>query len=327
MSEEGMVSSDTRDLYRELMMRMLRVRYFEERVKELYREGLIHGTLHLCVGEEASVIGATSALQKEDYILTTHRGHGECIGKGADVRRMMAEILGRENSTNGGVGGSMHITDISRGIIGSNGIVGAGAPTACGAALSIKLQGIADRVAVSFFGDGAINSGGVLESFNLAVAWQLPVVFILINNHYAVSTPPEKASGNTDFAGRARAFGLQTFSADGNDVLAVRHAVEEARAYTAGGQGPSMVYLTTYRLSGHSRSDKNVYRTEEEMQYWRERGPIVRFREMLLSQGIFPEEEICRMETEAREEIEEAVRYAKAQPYPVPGHMEERVYM
>ena len=162
-----MTNFSDRNFYKELMIRMLRVNRFEEAARALFGKGQVHGTLHLCVGEEASVIGSTAALKEQDYILTTHRGHGECIGKGADLKAMMAEILGRASGTNRGIGGSMHICDLSHGIIGSNGIVGAGTPTACGAALTIKLKKIPDRVSVSFFGDGAANSGGVLESMNL----------------------------------------------------------------------------------------------------------------------------------------------------------------
>lgn len=322
-----MTASYNKEFYLDLLQKMLKVNRFEESVKALYARGLIHGTLHLCVGEEASVVGSTAALKKDDYILTTHRGHGECIGKGADVRLMMAEILGRASGTNGGIGGSMHICDKSCGVIGSNGIVGAGVPTACGAALSIRLKKIPDRVSVSFFGDGAANSGAVLESMNLAGAWKLPVIFILEDNHYAVSTPVERSAADPDFKKRGTAFGFLTCEADGNDVLEVYETVSRARAAVLEEGRPAFVILHTYRISGHSRSDQNVYRTEKEMQYWKDNGPIVRFRDFLLKEEIFSENELETIEAAAEREMKDVVSWALRQPYPEPDGMEERVYV
>ena len=320
-----MTHSYTKDFYRDLLVNMLRVNRFEEAVKALYGRGLIHGTLHLCVGEEASVIGSTAALKAQDYILTTHRGHGECIGKGADLKAMMAEILGRAAGTNHGIGGSMHICDLEHGVIGSNGIVGAGVPTACGAALTILLKKIPDRVAVSYFGDGAANAGTVMESMNLAGLWKLPVIFILMDNHYAVSTPVERSAADPDLTKRGIPFGLKTYEADGNDVLAVYEAVADARASVLQGDGPCFIVLHTYRISGHSRSDQNVYRTEEELQYWKENGPIVRFREHLLKEG-FSDKELDALEASVEREIEDVVTWALRQPLPDTDGMEELVY-
>ena len=322
-----MTFSYTKGFYRDLLLNMLRVRYFEEAVKALYARGLIHGTLHLCVGEEASVIGSTAALKKGDYILTTHRGHGECIGKGADLKAMMAEILGRAAGTNHGIGGSMHICDPEHGVIGSNGIVGAGVPTACGAALSIRLKKIPDRVAVSFFGDGAANAGTVLESMNLAGIWKLPIIFILEDNHYAVSTPVERSAADPDLTKRGIPFGLKTSEADGNDVLAVYEAVAEARASVLRGEGPCLVVLHTYRISGHSRSDQNVYRSEDEIRYWEEHGPIVRFRRCLSEEEVFTEKELDVMDASVEREIADVVTWALRQPYPDTDGMEELVYV
>ncbi len=321
-----MTHSYTKDFYRDLLVDMLRVNRFEEAVKALYGRGLIHGTLHLCVGEEASVIGSTAALKSRDYILTTHRGHGECIGKGADLKAMMAEILGRAAGTNHGIGGSMHICDLEHGVIGSNGIVGAGVPTACGAALTILLKKIPDQVAVSFFGDGAANAGTVMESMNLAGLWKLPVIFILMDNHYAVSTPVERSAADPDLTKRGIPFGLKTYEADGNDVLAVYEAVADARASVLQGDGPCFIVLHTYRISGHSRSDQNVYRTEEELQYWKENGPIVRFREYLLKEEGFSDKELDALEASVEREIEDVVTWALRQPLPDTDGMEELVY-
>ena len=321
-----MTHSYTKDLHRDLLLNMLRVNRFEEAVKALYGRGLIHGTLHLCVGEEASVIGSTAALKTQDYILTTHRGHGECIGKGADLKAMMAEILGRAAGTNHGIGGSMHICDLDHGVIGSNGIVGAGVPTACGAALTILLKKIPDRVAVSYFGDGAANTGTVMESMNLAGLWKLPVIFILEDNHYAVSTPVERSAADPDLTKRGIPFGLKTYEADGNDVLAVYDVVASARASVVQGNGPCFIVLHTYRISGHSRSDQNIYRTEEELQYWKEHGPIVRFREYLLKEGGLSEKELDALEASVEREIEDVVTWALRQPLPDTDGMEELVY-
>ena len=322
-----MTNFSDRNFYKELMIRMLRVNRFEEAAKALFGKGQVHGTLHLCVGEEASVIGSTAALKEQDYILTTHRGHGECIGKGADLKAMMAEILGRASGTNRGIGGSMHICDLSHGIIGSNGIVGAGTPTACGAALTIKLKKIPDRISVSYFGDGAANSGGVLESMNLAGAWKLPIIFICIDNYYAVSTKVTEAAGDPDLTKRALPSGLKSFEADGNDVLAVYNTVSDARKHVIECGEPCFVVLHTYRISGHSRSDHNSYRTEQEMAYWREKGPILRYGRWLVENGVFSEEEIAEMNAAVDSEMDDVVSWALKQPYPAAEGLEEMVYV
>lgn len=316
-----------KDFYRELMIRMMRVNRFEEAAKALFSKGMVHGTLHLCVGEEASVVGSTAALKEQDYILTTHRGHGESIGKGADMRAMMAEILGRASGTNGGIGGSMHVCDLAHGVIGSNGIVGAGTPTACGAALTIKLKKLQDRVSVSFFGDGAANSGGVLESMNLAGVWKLPIIFVCIDNYYAVSTPVARASADPDLTKRAIPFGMKAFEADGNDVLAVYETMSEARKHVIGQGGPCLVVLHTYRISGHSRSDHNCYRTEQEMEAWKAKGPILRFGNWLEENGLFSRDEINEMGAAVDREIEDVVSWALKQPYPETDGLEDMVYV
>lgn len=299
---------------RELMLRMMKVRTFEEEVRRLYYEGAVHGTLHLCVGQEAADIGSTAVLKKEDFVFPTHRGHGVCIGKGTDMKKMMAEILGRRTGTNLGRGGSMHICDAENGIIGSNGVVGANAPIACGAALTIRQKKQEDRVSVCFTGDGAANSGAVLESMNLAGLWKLPVIFVLMENHYAVSTLVENASANPDFTKRAEIFNLNCFETDGNDILAVRDIMRQARQKVLEDRRPCLVVEHTYRISGHSKSDANKYRTAEEIRYWEERGPIIRFSEKLISEGMFIRQEIDEILAEARTAVGEAVDFALQSP-------------
>ncbi|MDO4960384.1 MAG: thiamine pyrophosphate-dependent dehydrogenase E1 component subunit alpha [Eubacteriales bacterium] len=308
------MKTDNKNFYKELMLRMCRVRQFEEEVKRLYGEGAVHGTLHLCMGEEAVDVGSTYYLKDGDYVFATHRGHGICIGRGVDLSKMMAEILGRSTGTNFGRGGSMHICDIDKGIIGCNGVVGANAPTACGAALSIKLKKEEDRVAVCFTGDGAANTGALLESMNLAGVWKLPVIFVLIENHYAVSTVVERASADTDFTKRAEPFGLGCFETDGNDVLSVAETMEKARRFVIENKKPCLVVEHTYRVSGHSRSDQNKYRSPEEIQYWDEHGPINRFTDSLISEGLFTEAEINSIKSQAEAEMKAAVEFAVNSP-------------
>ena len=305
---------------------MMTVNKFEEVAFWLFGQGLVHGTMHLSIGEEATGVGTTAALTKDDYMLATHRGHGQALGKGVNINDMMAEILARGTGTNHGKGGSMHICDFDNGILGANGIVGANGPIACGAALTIKMKKIPNRVCAAFFGDGASNEGAILESMNLAAAWDLPVMFILTNNTYGMSTPLEHVVKNKDLKQRAGAFGFKAYECDGNDVLAVYETVKEAREYVVAGNGPVLVVEHTYRTSGHSKSDGNLYRTKEEIQYWKDHNPIKRFREFLTGEGIFTGEEIDAMQAEADKLVNDAVEYAKAQPQPVVADLEADVY-
>ena len=315
-----------REFLRELMVRMMTVNRFEERIHELFGQGLVHGTMHLCIGEEATGVGTGAALKKDDYMLATHRGHGHALGRGVDIRAMMAEMLGRAGGTNHGKGGSMHICDFDNGILGANGIVGANGPIACGAALTIKMKKIPDRVCAAYLGDGASNEGAILESMNLAAAWDLPVMFILTNNTYGLSTPIERAVRNTDLAQRAAAFGFPAWECDGNDVLAVYETVKKARDYVIAEKGPVLVVEHTYRTSGHSKSDKNLYRSQEEIWYWEEQNPIIRFRSFLLEKGIFSQEEIDGMGKEADQAVQDAVDYGMSCPEPFADSLERDVY-
>ena len=305
--------------------RMLLVRGFEERVNSLFQEGLLHGTAHLCIGEEAAVIGTGFALEAQDYLLATHRGHGQAMGKPLDVNAMMAEMLGKACGTNGGRGGSMHIADLDKNMLGANGIVGANAPIACGAGLSIKLRGEKDRVVLCYLGDGSFNQGAVHEALNLAAAWALPVLFACINNGYGMSTPLCKASKETDLKKRAEAYGMRAFEADGNDVLDVYKTVREARRYTLLENAPAFILEHTYRTCGHSKSDKNKYRTREEIARWEAQNPISKFASTLLASGASAEE-LKGKEKAASDAIDEAVRFATACEPPRTEDVEGLVY-
>ena len=317
---------ENKEFLQELMVRMMTVNKFEEQAFWLFGQGLVHGTMHLSIGEEATGVGTTAALTKEDYMLATHRGHGQALGKGVDLNSMMAEILARATGTNHGKGGSMHICDFDNGILGANGIVGANGPIACGAALTSKMKNIPNRVCAAFFGDGASNEGAILESMNLAAAWDLPVMFILTNNTYGMSTPLDRVVKNKDLKQRAAAFGFKAYECDGNDVLAVYETVKEAREYVVAGNGPVLVVEHTYRTSGHSKSDGNLYRTKEEIKYWADRNPIIRFRQFLTENNIFTNEEIDAMQASADKAIADAIEYAKAQPQPEVADLEADVY-
>lgn len=293
---------------------MLCIRRFEEKAEELYMAGKIWGTFHLYIGEEAVATGACFALRPEDYITSTHRGHGHCIAKGADVKKMMAELMGKATGYCYGLGGSMHIADLEGGNLGATGIVGSAIPIAVGAALACKLKRN-NRVVLCFFGDGAANTGAFHEAVNLAAVFKLPVVFLCENNLYAMSFPVQKAFAIPDIAERAKGYGIPGVTVDGMDVLAVYEATKEAVERARQGLGPTLVEARTYRFRGHSKSDKGVYRTKEEVKMWMERCPIRRFRAHLLEEGV-PEETLQGLEKKAEELIEEAVRFAEESPEP-----------
>lgn len=287
---------------------MWRTRVFEEAVDDLFARGLMHGTMHLSIGQEASAVGSCIALTNEDQITSTHRGHGHCIAKGADINRMMAELLAKENGYCKGRGGSMHIADMATGNLGANGIVAGGTTIATGAALSNKMQG-SDRVAVCFHGDGAVGEGAWHEALTLASMWDLPVVFICENNKYGMSMNSEKAYKVENIAEKAAGFGIPGITVDGNDIKAVYEAVSEAVARARRGEGPTLVEAKTYRWKGHSKSDKNLYRTKEEIESWRQKDPIARFSHEVLEAGLFSQEELNAIQDEARNIIKEAVKF------------------
>ena len=304
---------------------MLLIRRFEEQVDEFLSQGVIHGTGHLYIGEEAAAVGACSAIRGDDYITSTHRGHGHCIAKGADLNRMMAELFGKQTGYCGGKGGSMHIADVETGNLGANGIVGGSIGIACGAGITCTLKGL-NRVVVCFFGDGALNQGIFHESANLAAVWRLPVVFVCENNQYAMSTSKQSAFSLTDLSRRAVAYDMPGTRVDGNDVLAVYGAVVDAAARARGGEGPSLIVAETYRWKGHSRSDADRYRSREEVEQWKGRCPIQRFRDYLVDEGRASEEECNRIDVSARGRIAEAVVFAEESPFPCESALEEHVY-
>lgn len=315
----------TAEAARHALHTMWSIRRFEEAVDDLFARGLMHGTMHLSIGQEASATGVCMALRSDDAITSTHRGHGHCIGKGADLTRMMAELLAKETGYCRGRGGSMHIADVATGNLGANGIVAGGIPIATGAALAYKMRG-EDRVVACFFGDGATNEGAFHEAVNLAAIWKLPVVFICENNKYGMSFSTEKSMAVENIADRAAAYGIPGVTVDGNDVSAVyeatRTAVERARA----GEGPTLVENLTYRWKGHSKSDKNLYRTKEEISEWRALDPILRFEAELKESGLLTDEDIQAVRTLAMEEMRDAVRTANAAPDADPSDLLDAVF-
>ncbi len=308
-----------------LLEKMMLSRKFEESVQYYFSLGMIHGTTHLGIGEEATAAGTCLALHPGDDMFATHRGHSAAICKGVDVRRMMAEIFGRETGVCRGRGGSMHIADRDVGALGSNGIVGPSVALACGAAFAHKYRG-EEAVSAAFFGDGATNEGIFHESMNLASVWGLPVLFVCTNNLYGMSTHISRAMKNTEIADRAKPYLMKSFTVDGNDAEAVFDIVTEARDYAVSSCEPVLIVENTYRISGHSKSDGNQYRTKEEIQRWKQRDPVRLHREKLLARGIATEEEISLVDRQTTEEIEKAVRFAIESPYPKVEDIYEDVY-
>ncbi|MDH5787349.1 MAG: thiamine pyrophosphate-dependent dehydrogenase E1 component subunit alpha, partial [Candidatus Bathyarchaeota archaeon] len=297
----------------------------EEKVFELYGQNLVPGTIHLYAGQEAIAVGVCSNLGKDDYITSTHRGHGHCIAKGADLKRTMAEILGKETGYCKGKGGSMHIADFNIGMLGATAVVGAGLPIAVGAGLSIKLRKT-DQIVACFFGEGASNQGTFHESINLASTWKLPVIFVCENNLYAMGTRQSIAMNVENIADRAVAYGIPGVVVDGNDVLAVYEAVQKGVERAKKGEGPTLIECKTYRQKGHSRVDPAKYRPKGEVEEWLARDPIKRLKEKLLQTNTLTKTEIQRIEKEVVTKIEEAVKFAIESPYPSSEEALEDVY-
>ncbi|MGA2764567.1 MAG: thiamine pyrophosphate-dependent dehydrogenase E1 component subunit alpha [Spirochaetia bacterium] len=302
------------DTLRSIYTKMAQTRSFEEAAARLFTEGKVHGTAHFCIGEEATGISVCAALQPEDRITATHRGHGQSIGKGMRLDLMMAEFLGKETGYCKGRGGCMHIADFAAGSLGANGIVGGGIPIAVGAALSQRMQG-QPNITACFFGDGATSTGSFHESVNLASVWKLPVLFVCVNNLYAMSTPLRKQANISDLALRGQAYGIRSVSMDGNDAVGIYLAAREAREYVRE-HGPMLLVLNTYRHMGHSKSDANVYRTRQEIEEWKKRCPIKRMREQMISEEVFAAEQLDAIDVQARADVAEAVRFAESSPSP-----------
>jgi len=315
-----------KELLTTLMERMMLSRKFEEKIIWLFAQGLVHGTMHPGVGEEGADVAACLALKRDDYMLATHRGHAQAIGKGCDINAMMAEILARETGLNHGRGGSMHIADPDIGVLGANGIVAGNASLVVGAGLTIKKKHIPDRVALAFMGDGASNEGVVHESMNMASVWGLPIIFCLVNNTYGMSTHISRVTKDTDLVKRAIPYAMKSFEADGNDALAAYETCCEAREYAVSHSEPVLVVLHTYRTSGHSKSDGNLYRTKEEIEMWKQRNPVERLKNVFLNKKLFTQEEIDAMDARTTKIIEDATEYAKASPQPDVAHVLDNVF-
>ncbi len=304
-----------KDLLAEMYRRMTLVREFELRAIEERRGGLIPGFIHSCVGQEATAVGVCLALSAEDVITSTHRGHGHLIGKGGDPKYMMAELAARSPGYCKGRGGSLHIADFSIGILGANGIVGGGIPMATGAALGFQMKK-ENRVAVAFFGDGASNEGSFHEAANQAGVWNLPVIFFCENNLYGEGTAIRRCTPIDDLAIRAESYGFPGVIVDGNDVLAVYEAVKAAKERALAGEGPTFIEAKTYRYRGHYEGDPQVYRTQEEIQSWREKDPIDRFRMNLIESGIFDDGDLEEMQGSVIVQLDEAVAFAASAEKP-----------
>lgn len=316
----------SKELLLKLWKNMNLARCFEEHVQWLFSRGLVHGTTHLGIGEEATAAGTIAALKEQDYVFGTHRGHSQAIAKGIDINRMMAEILARETGVCKGKGGSMHIADPDIHYFGADGILGASAVMCNGTALAIQKRKEKDRISVVFFGDGTSNEGATWEAMNLAAVWNLPVLFVCVNNTYGMSTPIVDAMKDTDIAKRAYPFAMPARSINGNDVLEVYNTVKEAREYVVSGNGPMLVVENTYRISGHSKSDGNLYRTKEEIESWKKKCPIKAFRTYLTEHGLFSGEELDAVAQWAADTIDRAEEYAKNSPEPSVDDLLSDVY-
>lgn len=315
----------SKELYEQMWLKMNLSREFEEEVQWLFSKGLVHGTTHLGVGEEATAVGSILALKAQDYVFGTHRGHNQAITKGVNINHMMAEILARATGVCKGKGGSMHIADPDIHYFGADGVLGTSAVMCCGAGISIKKKKEEDRIAAVFFGDGSSNEGAVFEAFNLASIWNLPVLFVCVNNTYGMSTPIAKVMKDTDISKRAIPFGMPSKSINGNNVVEVYDTIKEAREYVLN-NGPMLVVENTYRISGHSKSDGNLYRTKEEINAWKEKCPIKYFRKFLIDNKVFTDEELDKIAENAKAQIQEAVGYAKNSPEPSVDDIYEDVY-
>ncbi|MCO5733460.1 thiamine pyrophosphate-dependent dehydrogenase E1 component subunit alpha [Rhizobium sp. SSA_523] len=313
------------DQLKEALKRMYLIRRFEEGAEQSYMRGLIHGTMHLSIGQEASAVASCMELTDADKITSTHRGHGHCIAKGADVARMFAEFFGKETGYCHGRGGSMHIADVKTGNLGANGIVGGGLPIAVGAALSAKRLG-RDDVTLCFFGDGANNEGAFHEALNMAAIWKLPVVFICENNRYGMSTSVERSTAVALISERAAAYTMPGITVDGNDFSAIAEAVHDAIARARSGAGPSLIENLTYRWRGHSKSDRNRYRTKEEIEDWMARDPIIRFEAELIAHGVIDKAQATAIADAAASQVEQGIEFARTSAAPAITEVTRYVY-
>jgi TPP-dependent pyruvate/acetoin dehydrogenase alpha subunit len=307
-----------------LLENMERVRKVETKIADCYAKGMVCGMIHTCIGQEAISVGACAALEPTDYITGTHRGHGQCISKGARTDRMFAELCGKEAGYCRGKGGSMHVADVGLGILGANGIVGGGLPLATGSGLASKVKK-SSEVTLAFFGDGASNNGTFHESLNMAAAWKLPVVYLCENNEYGYTVNIHTVINTADISVRAKGYDIPGKTVDGNDVLAVYEAVKEAVDHARAGHGPSLIECQTYRMRGHSEGDPATYRSKEVTEAWKEKDPIKRYQQFLLEAGV-SQAEIGAVDRVTTAEIEAACNFAMNSPYPDVSEMTLDVY-
>lgn len=301
------------------------IRAFEEQADKSYMEGKVHGTIHVSIGQEASSVGSISTLKPDDYILSTHRGHGHCLAKGADPKLMMAELYGKEAGYCHGRGGSMHIADVTGGNLGANGVVGGGNPMAVGVGIGLKMKN-QNQVVVCFFGDGAFANGAFHESMQLAVLFNIPAVFICENNQYAMSFPTGDSKTSEQLAESGEYYGMPGVAVDGNDVLAVSKIVQESVDRARAGDGPSLVVTNTYRRRGHSKSDRDGYRNKKEIKEWEGKDPINLFRKYIAEKGFLTTEEMDEIKQQAYAGIEEARIFAEEAAEPALETIEDGVY-
>jgi len=315
----------TKEFQLEMYRRMVRIREFELAAMNLFKRGRVKGAIHTYIGQEASAVGVCMALRKDDLIAGTHRSHGHNLAKGADPKQMMAEILGKVTGYCKGRGGSMHIAAFETGSLGALAVVGAGIPLAVGAALAFSMRN-EDRVAVPFTGEGGANTGNWHESLNMASIWNLPIVFILENNHYGVSTNIRDVTKVKDLSVRAQAYGIPGVRVDGFDVLAVYQAAREAVERARQGQGPTLLVTESYRFEGHYAGEPEVYREKAEVEHYLQKDPVPRFRHTLFEGGLATESELDRVEEESRQEMVTAVEFAEQSPEPDPETAMEFIY-
>lgn len=308
---------------------MLKIRLFEERIVDLYARGMVPGLAHLYIGEEAVATGVCGALREDDYITSTHRGHGHVIAKGAELKPMMAELFGKKDGYCKGKGGSMHIADMEIGILGANGIAGGGPPIATGAGFSAKLRGT-DQVTACFFGDDASNNGTFHESLNLASLHKLPVIFVCENNLYGISVGQEKHMPITDVAIRAHCYDMPGIVVDGNNVTQVFEEASKAVRRARAGEGPTLLECKTYRWRGHHEGDPNQgsrYRTKDEIEQWKKKDPILQFSEKLIQNKTATKKKLAAIEKQVMKEIDEAVEYSKESEFPAITELYDDIFV
>jgi len=323
---EGGVAALGREQLLAMYERMVQIRTFEDAAGNNFAAGMVPGFVHLYAGEEAVAVGVCAHLTDRDYITSTHRGHGHCIAKGVDIPGMVAELMGKSTGVCKGKGGSMHIADVGKGMLGANGIVGGGIPLACGAALTAKTLGTGG-VAVCFFGDGAANQGTFHEGLNLAAIWKLPVLFVCENNGYAESTPVAYHCSATDIATRASSYEMPGLVVDGLDLFAVHEAAGEAIARARRGDGPTLIEAKTYRFYGHFQGDAITYRTEEEVLRYRDRDPIAGAKRAILAHGLATEADLDAVDARVVAALDAAWDAAQSAPFPRPEEALDDVYV